>query len=62
MPTWKKKINEPIAPVTFTSRLREYVENIPDHLRYVDLSPYGQGTTPWTNYYVNMVHQPDTPI
>lgn len=39
----KKRINESVAPVLL--RLWEGVENIPDSLRYFDLSLYGQGTT-----------------
>lgn len=61
----EKRLNEFIAPVT--TRLWGGVDiahNVPDPLRYVDLSLYGQGTTAaasWTNYNVNMLHQPDPP-
>jgi hypothetical protein len=62
----EKRINKFIAPVT--SRLWVGVDtaiNVPDPLRYIDLNLYEQGTTScrrWTNYHVNMCHEPNPPI
>ena len=61
----EKRINEYYVPDTL--RLWggvDVAQNIPESLRYVDLSLYGQRTIAsarWTNYNVNMVHQPDPP-